>query len=62
VIPTLGRFIVDDPDAYTYLPESTLRYKTPEDFKVLMEQAGFQQVQYKRFMFGTMAVHWGKKA
>lgn len=61
VIPTLGRLIASDPDAYTYLPESTMRFKTPDDFAALMQQASFQQVQYKRFMFGTMAVHWGRK-
>src|SRR5690606_9356066 len=61
IIPTIGRIIVDDPDAYTYLPSSTLRYKTPQDFQHLMEKAGFQQVRYQRFMFGTMAVHWGRK-
>lgn len=61
VIPTLGHLIASDPDAYTYLPESTMRFKTPDDFAVLMQTAGFQNVRYQRFMFGTMAVHWGKK-
>ncbi|HLA43374.1 MAG TPA: ubiquinone/menaquinone biosynthesis methyltransferase [Aggregatilineales bacterium] len=62
LIPTLGKIIAPDPDAYTYLPASTMRYKTPEDFAVLMRNAGFLNVSYQRFMFGTMAVHWGEKA
>lgn len=61
VIPTLGGLITPDPDAYTYLPSSTLRYKTPADFARLMGEAGFQTVQYKQFMFQTMALHWGVK-
>ncbi|MFN8449457.1 MAG: class I SAM-dependent methyltransferase [Anaerolineae bacterium] len=26
-----------------------------------MRDAGFRNVNYRRFMFGTMAVHWGEK-
>lgn len=61
IIPMLGNFIVKDPDAYTYLPESTMRFKTPDDFAALMRNARFADVQYQRFMLGTMAVHWGRK-
>lgn len=61
IIPTLGNLIVKDPDAYTYLPESTIRFKTPEDFANLMRTAHFKEVKYQRFMLGTMAVHWGRK-
>jgi demethylmenaquinone methyltransferase / 2-methoxy-6-polyprenyl-1,4-benzoquinol methylase len=61
VIPTLGKLIAPDPDAYAYLPASTLRFKTPEDLAALMREAGFMEVQYQRFMLGTMAVHWAKK-
>jgi len=62
VIPLLGRFISSDPSAYQYLPESTQAFKTPEELATLMRQAGLKNVQFKTFMFGTMAVHWGEKA
>ncbi len=61
VIPTLGRWITGQADAYEYLPESTLGFKTAEELAALMRDAGLAQVGYKRFMFGTMAVHWGQK-
>lgn len=61
VIPTLGRLISGNADAYEYLPESTQQFKTPEELAALMREAGFREVEYKRFMFGTMAVHWGVK-
>ena len=60
-IPLLGRLISGNADAYNYLPESTQKFKTPEELAALMRQAGFQNVQYKLFMFGTMAVHWGDR-
>jgi demethylmenaquinone methyltransferase/2-methoxy-6-polyprenyl-1,4-benzoquinol methylase len=61
VIPLLGRLISGNPDAYQYLPESTQAFKTPDALAALMRNAGFQNVGYRRFMFGTMAVHWGEK-
>ncbi|MDX2141206.1 MAG: bifunctional demethylmenaquinone methyltransferase/2-methoxy-6-polyprenyl-1,4-benzoquinol methylase UbiE [Chloroflexota bacterium] len=61
VIPTLGKLISSNADAYSYLPESTQAFKTPDELVALMQAAGFVKVQYKTFMFGTMAVHWGEK-
>lgn len=62
-IPLLGRLISgkQGADAYKYLPESTQAFKTPEELASLMKEAGFKDVAYKTFMFGTMAVHWGVK-
>lgn len=62
VIPTMGKLISGEGDAYAYLPESTQAFKTPEELAKLMVQTGFQKVSFKTFMFGTMAVHWGEKA
>ncbi len=62
VIPLLGRVITGQADAYRYLPESTLGFKSAEELAGLMRAAGLGEVGYKRFMFGTMAVHWGVKS
>ena len=61
IIPLLGRIISPDASAYQYLPESTQAFKTPDELAEIMRQAGLKNVQYKSFMFGTMAVHWGEK-
>lgn len=61
IIPTLGRLISGNADAYKYLPESTQAFKTAEELATLMREAGFRSVQFRRFMFGTMAVHWAEK-
>jgi len=61
IIPFLGRVVSGNPDAYQYLPESTQAFKTAEELAALMRQAGFVNVNFKRFMMGTMAVHWGDK-
>ena len=59
VIPLLGRLITGDASAYEYLPESTQAFKTPEELANLMRRAGLEDVRFRRFMFGTMAVHTG---
>jgi len=62
-VPLLGRLIggVAVADAYRYLPESTQAFKTPQELRRLVEQAGFYDVRIRSFMFGAMAVHWGVK-
>ncbi len=61
VIPIIGTLLTGQTDAYAYLPKSTVGFKTPDELAALMRAAGFANVQYKRFMFNTIAVHWGQK-
>lgn len=61
IIPNLGKLITGDDEAYTYLPETTESFLSAEQLAAHMEDAGFQQVAFKRLMFGTIAIHWGMK-
>ena len=63
IIPLLGRLVAgkNGADAYQYLPSSTQAFKSPEELAGLMRQAGVRNVEYRTFMFGTMAAHWGEK-
>jgi demethylmenaquinone methyltransferase / 2-methoxy-6-polyprenyl-1,4-benzoquinol methylase len=61
VIPTLGRFIAGHPQEYRYLPASTEGFLQPEQLAERFNEAGFSEVGYQRLMFGTVAVHWGRK-
>jgi demethylmenaquinone methyltransferase / 2-methoxy-6-polyprenyl-1,4-benzoquinol methylase len=61
VIPTLGRIISGESDAYHYLPDSTQQFQEPEALAGVMRQVGFNNVTYELFMFGTVAVHTGQK-
>lgn len=62
VIPTLGRLITGDADAYRYLPATTERFQAPEALAAAMREVGLAEVSYRLFMFGTIAVHVGRKA
>jgi len=61
VIPSLGRLISGVSDAYNYLPDSTEGFLYAEELADRMTGAGFKNVHFKRLMFGTIAIHWGKR-
>jgi len=58
VVPLLGKLLKGG-SAYTYLPASVRRFPGPEELKRLMEQAGFEQVAYRTFAGGIVALHSG---
>ncbi|GAB4527540.1 MAG: bifunctional demethylmenaquinone methyltransferase/2-methoxy-6-polyprenyl-1,4-benzoquinol methylase UbiE [Anaerolineae bacterium] len=61
VIPLLGRLVTGEPDAYAYLPDSTQAFKPPQELAAELRGVGLQDVTFRTFMLGTMAVHWGRK-
>jgi len=61
IIPTLGKLITGEGEAYTYLPESTENFLHAEQLAERMLEAGFRQVGFHRRMLATIAIHWGTK-
>ena len=61
VIPLMGRLLTGSSDAYRYLPETTEGFVTAENMAARMASVGFKRINYQRFMFGTIAIHWGEK-
>ena len=61
IIPFLGQLISGNRSAYTYLPESTKEFSTPEQLAHMMRAAGLADIKYRKYMFGTIAVHVGSK-
>lgn len=62
IIPTLGKMVAGDAEAYRYLPDSTQQFQDPESLVAIMRRAGLENVRYNLFMFGTIAIHVGQKA
>jgi demethylmenaquinone methyltransferase / 2-methoxy-6-polyprenyl-1,4-benzoquinol methylase len=61
IIPTLGRIVTGEADAYRYLPDSTQGFQGPDELAATMRAAGYIDVGYRLFMFGTIAIHVGTK-
>jgi len=58
VVPLLGR-VLPGGSAYTYLPASVRRFPEPEGLAELLRTAGFEDVRYRRFAGGIVALHTG---
>jgi demethylmenaquinone methyltransferase / 2-methoxy-6-polyprenyl-1,4-benzoquinol methylase len=61
VIPRLGAWIAQAPEAYSYLVESIRRFPDQRAFATLIEQAGFADVAYRNLSFGIACIHTGRR-
>ncbi|KAM9858672.1 2-methoxy-6-polyprenyl-1,4-benzoquinol methylase, mitochondrial [Aulostomus maculatus] len=61
VIPVLGEVIAGDWKSYQYLVESIRKFPDQEEFKGMIEDAGFYCVQYYNFTGGVVSLHSGFK-
>ncbi len=61
IIPAFGSLFTGSKEAYRYLPETTEQFITAEELASRMMAIGFRNVNFKRYMFGTIAIHWAEK-
>ena len=61
VIPRLGAWVAQAPEAYNYLVESIRRFPDQRAFKAMIEQAGFADVAYRNLSFGIACIHSGTR-
>ena len=60
VLPRLGRLVAGDEASYRYLAESIRMHPDQETLKGMMEQAGFETVEYHNLTGGVVALHVGR--
>ncbi|XP_036953281.1 2-methoxy-6-polyprenyl-1,4-benzoquinol methylase, mitochondrial [Acanthopagrus latus] len=61
MIPVLGEVIAGDWKSYQYLVESIRKFPDQEEFKGMIEDAGFYCVRYYNLTGGVVALHSGFK-
>jgi demethylmenaquinone methyltransferase/2-methoxy-6-polyprenyl-1,4-benzoquinol methylase len=61
VLPWLGQKIANDADSYRYLAESIRMHPDQETLKGMMQEVGFDQVDYFNLTAGVAALHVGVK-
>ena len=59
--PGIGRVLVGDAESYQYLVESIDMHPSQEALKLMMQDAGFESVEYHNFLSGVAAIHRGEK-
>ncbi|WJW80442.1 bifunctional demethylmenaquinone methyltransferase/2-methoxy-6-polyprenyl-1,4-benzoquinol methylase UbiE [Bartonella sp. TP] len=60
-IPNMGALIAGDKSSYQYLIESIRKFPAQEDFKLMIERAGFAKATYRNLSGGIAAIHEGWK-
>jgi ubiquinone/menaquinone biosynthesis methyltransferase len=61
VIPKIGEIVLKDRESYQYLVESIRKFPSQNEFKKMIEVAGFKNVSYQNLSFGVAAIHIGVK-
>lgn len=61
LIPKIGEAVLKDRSSYQYLVESIRKFPPQEEFKKMIENAGFKNASYQNLTFGTAAIHVGIK-
>ena len=59
VLPRLGKFVANDEASYRYLAESIRVHPDQPTLKAMMEQAGFDRVEWFNLTAGVVALHRG---
>jgi demethylmenaquinone methyltransferase/2-methoxy-6-polyprenyl-1,4-benzoquinol methylase len=59
VLPRLGKLVANDAESYRYLAESIRMHPDQAQLKQIMEQAGFERVEYFNLTAGVVALHRG---
>lgn len=62
LLPLIGKAMARDKAAYTYLAKTIREFPSASTIASEMEQAGFEEVRYRKMTSGIVCLHWGKKA
>lgn len=61
VMPLIGRLTAGQASPFNYLRETTLTFLSPQEFKERLQKAGFDDVGWRSFLLGGIAIHYGAK-
>ena len=61
-VPLLGRVVSGDDYAYSHFGKTVENFYSADDFRALMKEAGFLNVQASQLTFGVVCIYRGYKA
>jgi len=61
ILPLIGKIISKHDDAYTYLPESVLKFPEGLEFVRILNKVGFKKVEMRRLTFGVVTFYLAYK-
>ena len=61
ILPKIGSGMTGNTGAFTYLPDSILKFPLPEKFIPMLHEAGYGTVRARQFMFGVCRMYIAEK-
>jgi demethylmenaquinone methyltransferase/2-methoxy-6-polyprenyl-1,4-benzoquinol methylase len=61
ILPLVGRIVSRSEDAYTYLPDTVMKFPDGDDFLDVLAKTGFSNVLQERLTFGIATIYTGAK-
>lgn len=61
ILPTVGGWISGNRGAYTYLPESVMKFPQGQTFLEIMKACGFRNTSRRKLTFGIASLYCGNK-
>jgi demethylmenaquinone methyltransferase / 2-methoxy-6-polyprenyl-1,4-benzoquinol methylase len=61
ILPFFGKLFSKDKEAYSYLPDSVMKFPDNKEFLSLLEQAGFSDTRQKKLTGGVASIYSGIK-
>jgi demethylmenaquinone methyltransferase/2-methoxy-6-polyprenyl-1,4-benzoquinol methylase len=61
VLPIVGRLISRNADAYSYLPDTVMRFPEGGEFLTILSNTGFTALREQRMTFGIATIYAGDK-
>jgi len=61
IIPRIGARMTGNTGAFTYLPDSILKFPLPEKFVPMLREAGFSKIDAHQYMFGVCRMYCAEK-
>ncbi len=61
VVPLIASWVSPNPAAYHYLVDSIVAWPDQQELAVLMQRAGWQQVEHRNLAGGIVALHRGRR-
>lgn len=62
ILPLMGKLVANDSESYQYLAESIRMHPDQQTLKEMMEEAGFDRVEFHNMTGGIVALHRGVKS
>ena len=61
IIPKIGARMTGNKGAFTYLPDSILKFPLPEKVVPMLREAGFSKIDAYQYMFGVCRMYCAEK-